>query len=97
MAKSIYSRQQGVLLKLLHDARVQADVTQEELAVRLGITQSEVSKFERGQRSMDMLQLRAWLSALGVPLDAFAELLDSELEALAPLQSFNRQLEARRR
>ena len=47
--------------------RKEAGLNQTALAARLGITQSQVSKCERGERSLDDARLRAWLSALGVP------------------------------
>jgi transcriptional regulator with XRE-family HTH domain len=56
-------------------ARRQANVTQEELASRLGKPQSFVSEFERGQRRVDVVELLAISRALGVdPLDLFAEI-----------------------
>jgi transcriptional regulator with XRE-family HTH domain len=55
-----------VLLRL----RVAAGVNQTTLAARLGITQSEVSKFERGERALDERRLLAWLHALQVECDA---------------------------
>jgi len=62
--------------------REASGLTQVALAARLGLTQSEVSKFERGERALDVLQLRAWLRALGVAFSPFADALDRELEGL---------------
>jgi transcriptional regulator with XRE-family HTH domain len=53
------------------EARKAADFTQGELAGALGITQSEISKHERGERGLDFLQVRSWVEALGVPFDVF--------------------------
>ncbi|MBI3349086.1 MAG: helix-turn-helix transcriptional regulator [Burkholderiales bacterium] len=77
MKKTIYSKQQEVLLRLLVDARQTAKITQGDLADWLGITQSEVSKHERGERGLDFLQVRTWVEALGVPFEVFV----SEFEA----------------
>jgi transcriptional regulator with XRE-family HTH domain len=56
-------------------ARRQANVTQQELAARLGKPQSFVSEYERGQRRVDVIELLVISRALGVdPLDLFAEI-----------------------
>ena len=79
MRKSIYSKQQEVLLRLLVKARQAADTTQGDLAELLGITQSEVSKHERGERGLDFLQVRSWVEALGVPFEVFVADFEAEL------------------
>ena len=58
--------------------RKAAGVNQTTLADRLRITQSEVSKFERGERALDAQRLAAWLHALGADGQRFAEALDLE-------------------
>lgn len=79
MQKTIYTKQQEVLLSLLVAARKAADVTQDELADWLGITQSEVSKHERGERGLDFLQVRSWVQALGLPFEAFVVAFEEKL------------------
>ena len=65
-------------LRQLVRLRVAAGLNQTALAARLGITQSEVSKFERGERALDERRLRAWLQALGVEaLDSVADCLSA--------------------
>ena len=44
---------------------MQAGLAQATLAARLGVTQSELSKFERGERPLRADRLRAWLRELG--------------------------------
>ena len=78
------STQQAVLLRMLAQLREDAGLNQTALADRLGITQSEVSKFERGERALDVLRLRAWLHALGIELAPFAYALDQQLGQLDP-------------
>jgi len=68
------------MLRTLVQWREAAGVNQTTLAARLGITQSEVSKFERGERALDGLRLRAWLRALGIEWTPFADGLDRELD-----------------
>ena len=70
------------MLRMLVQLREAAGVTQTTLAGRLGITQSEVSKFERGERALDVLRLRTWLRALRVEWTLFAAVLDQVLGQL---------------
>lgn len=56
LLKSIYSADYKRLLELLVEARKQAGVTQEQLATRLRRPQSFVSKVERGERRLDVIE-----------------------------------------
>ncbi len=69
MEKSLYSREYKLFLEILRTVRREAGLSQEEMAARLMETQSFVSKCERGERRLDVVELRAWCSALGVALD----------------------------
>ena len=56
-------------------ARRRANVTQDELAARLGKPQSFVSEYERGQRRVDVIELLVISRALGVDsLGLFTEI-----------------------
>lgn len=81
MEKSIHTPAYGVFLGLLRRVREEAGLTQVELAAALGQTQSFVSKVERGETRLDVIQLRTVLSALGAGLPAFARRLERELAA----------------
>jgi transcriptional regulator with XRE-family HTH domain len=70
MRKSIYTREQGELLKLLHEARRGAGLSQSELAHRLGRSQSFVSKYESGDLRLDLVELRFVCQALGISLSS---------------------------
>lgn len=69
-----------ILLKTLREVRKNAQVTQEELAEKLGTTQTVISKCERGERRVDVIELRAWCQALGIGLEAFASLLEAAIQ-----------------
>ncbi len=71
MQKSISSRHYAQFLATLREAREKAGVSQEEMATRLGETQSFVSKCERGERRMDIVELREFCKALGLTLESF--------------------------
>ncbi|MFO0979097.1 MAG: helix-turn-helix transcriptional regulator [Planctomycetaceae bacterium] len=77
--KSIYTDEYALVLKLLIAARKESGVTQVELAERLGQTQSFVSKIERGDRRLDIVQLRTILLEFGVSLPQFVEQLEGEI------------------
>jgi transcriptional regulator with XRE-family HTH domain len=79
MEKTIYSREYCVLLRLLRQAREQAGMTQVQLAKKLRQSQSFVSKFERGDRRIDLVQLRTICQVLGVSLREFVEQLEREI------------------
>jgi transcriptional regulator with XRE-family HTH domain len=79
MEKSIYTREYAALLRLLREAREEAGLTQVDLAAALEKSQSFVSKVERGETRLDVIQLRTVLAALGVALPAFAGRLEQAL------------------
>jgi len=57
MAHSTHHAHYQLLLSLLKAARLRAELTQVALADRLGATQTFVSKFERGERRLDVVVL----------------------------------------
>jgi transcriptional regulator with XRE-family HTH domain len=79
MEKSVSSRDYYLFLAYLKDARKRAGLTQEQLAGLLGETQSFVSKCERGERRLDIVEVRSFCIALSVPFPSFAAQLDTLL------------------
>ena len=57
MNKNMYTENQKYILKLLKQSRVMARLSQEDLADRLSISQSAVSKIENVYRKVDVLEL----------------------------------------
>jgi transcriptional regulator with XRE-family HTH domain len=78
--KSVSSKDYKLFLRSLRAERRRAGVTQEELAERLQETQTFVSKCERGERRIDVVELRAICKALGTSFTSFAKNLDSSLK-----------------
>jgi transcriptional regulator with XRE-family HTH domain len=78
MKKTIHSREYAAVLRLLRERRRESGMSQVELAKRLGLTQSQVSKFERGEKRLDIVELRAVCSAIGVGLAEFIRKLDQQ-------------------
>jgi transcriptional regulator with XRE-family HTH domain len=66
MERTIYSAEHLYLVQLLREARADANVTQVDLAELLHRPQSFVSKYESGQRRLDLVELRSICEALGV-------------------------------
>lgn len=71
MKKSLFSEDYKCFLNLLREARERAGLTQEQIAERLETTQSIISKCERGERRLDIVELKAWCQALGISLSVF--------------------------
>ena len=76
--KGIADDAQEKLRNLLRQIRVDAGVTQAELAGRLGVPQSVVSKYESGERRLDILELRQVCKALDWSLADFVRRLEKE-------------------
>lgn len=79
MHKSIGTRSYAHFLAVLREERVKAGVSQDEMAARLGETQSFVSKCERGERRMDIIELREFCKAIGLSLEKFVKQLERGL------------------
>jgi ribosome-binding protein aMBF1 (putative translation factor) len=71
MEKSTFTRNYSVVRQLLREYRQNQGMTQAELAAKLESPQSYISKCESGERRVDLVQLEAFCSALGVSLSEF--------------------------
>ena len=72
--KTIHARAYAALLKRLKEARKAVGLTQEVLARRLGYPQSFVSKYENGERRLDVLEFLQVTHAIGLdPMEALRE------------------------
>jgi transcriptional regulator with XRE-family HTH domain len=66
MTKSTYSKSYRKLCVWLVEARKRLGITQHELAVKLGKPQSYVSKYERGERRLDVVEFIEITETLGL-------------------------------
>jgi transcriptional regulator with XRE-family HTH domain len=71
MAKTIYSKEHRTLVERLKQARKEAGLGQSQVAKLLGISQSNLSKMEAGQRRIDIVQLKAFAKVYKKRLDYF--------------------------
>jgi len=65
-------RDRKVFLRLLRRVRIEAKLTQAQLAKILGVTQARISKYEQGERRIDMLELKTICDAIKLPLTEFS-------------------------
>jgi len=79
MEKSIHTHQQEKLQELLRTLREEAGLRQVDLAKLLGEPQPFVSRYERGERRLDILELRKICKLLGLTLKQFADRLEKIL------------------
>lgn len=68
------------LLHLLRQIRHDAKLRQRDLADRLNLPQSFISKYESGERRLDILELRKICQATGISLTEFTERLEQLLK-----------------
>ena len=80
MRKSIHTTQQKRLLALLRDLRLESGLTQADLGSRIQKDQTFISKYESGERRLDILELRALCGAIGISLEEFARRLEKALK-----------------
>ncbi len=61
------------LATLLRQVRLDANLTQSQVADKIGQTQSYVSKYENGEQRLDLIELETVCTAIGIPLLNFVE------------------------
>lgn len=66
--KSIYADDYIDLISALRTIRINKNITQAEMAKRLNVTQSFISKVENRERRLDVIELLSWIDALGVSI-----------------------------
>jgi transcriptional regulator with XRE-family HTH domain len=65
-----------LLRQLLREKRLSAHLKQADLAQRLGQYQSFVSKYESGERRLDVIELRTVCEALGTTVETLLSDMD---------------------
>lgn len=77
MTKSVFSKQYDLLRQLLVTARQQNELTQAQVATKLDKPQSFVSKYERGERRLDVIEFLEVTRALDVDPSSMIERIES--------------------
>lgn len=80
--RSTKTREYDLFLSILTDARKESGVGQRELGRRLERTQSYVSKLERGDQRMDVIELLAYCNAIGAPASHIVLRLEAAIKSL---------------
>lgn len=80
MTRSTHHPSYQLFLERLRAARKAAGTTQEVLAERLGNHQVFVSKLERGERRMDIIDLHEYCAAAGIDFGKFVLELERGLK-----------------
>jgi transcriptional regulator with XRE-family HTH domain len=76
MSKFTGTSEQQRLQALLRQVRLDAGLRQADLAELLGQSQSFVSKYESGERRLDLLELRQICEAVGLTLSEFVRMFE---------------------
>ena len=66
LMKSIHNKAYRQMLDLLRSKRIEKGVTQEKLALLIGVAQGVVSKIETHERRIDVIELREICNAIGI-------------------------------
>lgn len=82
---SFYPQRYLEFLLMLRKARENAGMSQEQLAARLQLLQSQVSKGESGDRRLDPVEVVFWLRAVGVAPDEFLSALADRMASSTPV------------
>jgi len=66
MSKTIHNNKYQALVKELTQERVRLNISQGELAAQVGLNQSDISKIEKFERRLDVLEFALILKALRI-------------------------------
>ena len=79
MAKGKLRNEYLALHKLLRELRVEAELAQVDVAKKIGKPQQYVSRYESGERRLDLIELRQVCRALGMGLSELVERFEDAL------------------
>lgn len=71
-----FREQQKSVSNLLRGLRMSAGLRQIDVADHLGVPQSFVSKYESGERRLDIVEIRSLCKLFGISLTEFVKRLD---------------------
>ena len=78
MPRSVFSVRYKQFLRMLIEARKKAGLSQSELANRIDRPQSYVSKYEHGERRLDLVEFLELAPILGIDVGDFIRELDQD-------------------
>ena len=71
MVSNIWSKQNRVLQEFLKEVRISAQLTQQQLARKINRHQSYISKYESGERRLDLIELKEIVENCNISLNRF--------------------------
>lgn len=71
---------QEILQKTLKEIRLNNNLKQIDLAIKLDLPQSFISKYESGDRKLDLIELKFVCKALGINLISFIKEYEKNLK-----------------
>lgn len=71
MKKSIHTKEYAVFIERLRMARLQAGLTQTQVAKKLARPQSHISNVESGQQRVDVVELKRFAKIYSKSIDYF--------------------------
>ena len=81
---ALHTREYRVFARALIAAREAAGLSQYDLADRLGVDQSFISKYEHCRRRLDVIEFLRILQAIGANAPQFVDRLEADLTLLSP-------------
>ena len=82
MRKSIHSAEQKILQAFLKELREGKGILQKDFAVQIERPASYVSRYENGEKMLDLPELRQICEALGITLVEFVQSYEARLAEL---------------
>ena len=76
----IYDPAYRILVDCLRECRLQSKMTQQELASALGCSQAYISKYEQGQKRLDVIEVRKICSCVGISLPEFISFFEDRIQ-----------------
>ena len=80
MSKIKNNLEQEILQRTLKDVRIRKGLMQTEIAKKLKLPQSFVSKYECGDRRLDIIELKSICKVLEITLTSFVEEYEANLK-----------------
>lgn len=71
MIKSIHTKEYAYFVEKLRKARLEAGLTQVQVAKKIGRPQSHISNIESGQQRVDIIELKRFAKLYGKAIDYF--------------------------
>lgn len=82
MEEKNLNKVQIILQNLLKEERRKRGKSQKDIAEATGFTQSTISKYESGERRLDIIELMIVCNALGVSLSGFVSEFEKRIREL---------------